>query len=79
MEYGADVRNFWQIDGADCNVHSPHLHFCRPPRQITAVHISIVGNFDIFSYLPLAYYNSFPPEYQAVREFAYDGNVRMYK
>lgn len=52
VEYGVNVTNLWQIDGAGCEVHPPHLHFCRMPRQVTAVHISIVGNYNIFPYLP---------------------------
>ena len=41
VEYGANFSNLWQIDGAGCIVHPPHLHFCRLPKQITAVHIYI--------------------------------------
>ena len=77
VEHGVNLSNLWQIDGGGCKVQPPHLHFCRLPRQITAVHISIVGKFDLNPYLTSASFDGYPIKNKAVSEFAYNGNMWM--
>ena len=37
-------RDCWLIDGQDCIVNPPHLHFDKVPREMYAVHAYMVTN-----------------------------------